>query len=924
MKTKLLHLTILLICLYLVACVPASGGQASGAVTAVSPTQTTISTQTIEHAGITFTYDPDLLGDITIQDVPATANEGLFEQLTPAHTWFGFAPEGVQSDASNQWVLDHEAQVLVFNLHDFGSFAPSDARGREWIGKFQQMMAERPLTFYEEVPILPLLNAMQMFQAQVQWLDFENGFGVRFLTAYTQDTVPVSNERLVYVFYGMTDDGLHGITAVFPLAAAALPDTAPAMTEAEYTAFNQNYAAEMTAVTDQLNALANDDFSLPLSQLDALVQSIYIAATETDFPMTVLEPQQQQIMMDTDIFTSPTGDEVLTSLEAGEAVVVNATSQDGQRSRILCPDGTTGNCWLDTEAIEANGIQADPVFYTGSGMPEIDAVVEITVISGNNIYEGPGETYRLIGELKAGEVVSIFGADETEQWWAIECPRNLGLACWVVNDPTVNEPTGFFMGDGWQDITSEWVTFRVPGDWQLTAVTPGMGSVLADWYLGIPGVENDQSIAFFVPPFDQLMPDDVISEQPFAIGGQPGTKWVRGDEGYTSYDYYTAGTADTQAAGAGSFGLHVTVAEADPELESMLDMVAASIQFLPPPEAAETSLRFDHYLPFFQPTYNTLAGLVRYDAGWQLSSVLYPPDLDSIDSDYAPATDQMLSWNYTGGEGVGPGNLSTGALTLTDLTRHTNEVVVPENVVSAGWAPNGLDFAYILGTPTTYELHWRTANGDDKLLAVDVPHSLRVSPNGRFVAFTRESHYGLLNAVPGLYVVDIETGEETQVSSLDRAGYGGSGLAWKPQWSMDSSQLLLYATADDDRAPVPHEQGYVWAAVDGSFSHFIPDSVLLAQFDDPLSSPSNYRCLDVPLLFVADLLVGGVGECQPMAGGGPESSQPAIIALDNQTGTVKSAQFLPDLASVKLLAWDVPGESVLLLQGEDVISYPLP
>jgi hypothetical protein len=207
------------------------------------------------------------------------------------------------------------------------------------------------------------------------------------------------------------------------------------------------------------------------------------------------------------------------------------------------------------------------------------AVAGITAVSDNAIYDGPDDTYRMVGELLAGESVSVFGADETGQWLAIECPRGLGVACWVVADTAVNEPTAFNMGDGWQDITSDYVSFRVPGTWQPTAVDPGMGSVLAEWHLGIPGMESDQSIAFFVVPFAALQPDDVVAEYELLIGDEAGVKWMRHGEGYTSYDYYTAGTAGTQAAGANSFGLHVTVPADDSDLESILDMVAASIRF---------------------------------------------------------------------------------------------------------------------------------------------------------------------------------------------------------------------------------------------------------------------------------------------------------------------------------------------------------
>ncbi len=352
------------------------------------------------------------------------------------------------------------------------------------------------------------------------------------------------------------------------------------------------------------------------------------------------------------------------------------------------------------------------------------------------------------------------------------------------------------------------------------------------------------------------------------------------------------------------------------------------------PEPATSASRFDKFLLFAQTEggSNSLTGLVQGENGWQIVNIPYPsglfseefdfaPAINSVDSDYAPATDQVLAWTHEGG--AGPGNIAVGKLFLVNVDTGELEVIFSDNVVAAGWAPNGLDFAYILATDETYELRWRTAAGDDRLLAVDVPHSLRVSPDGRTVAFTRESHYELPNTVPGLYVVEIETGIETQASALDRAGYGGSGLFWKPQWTPDSSQLFLYASQDEDRAPVPHPAGYVWAAVDGSFSHFLPESAFLDFFiDEPLHEPENYRCLDSPPLFAANKMVIGVGECQLFVGI-PETSQPIYFTLNPQTGSVALANELAVPNSAQLLTWDVPGESVLLLHEGEVFSQSI-
>jgi hypothetical protein len=100
MKTKPKFLGLLLVLYWLLAACTIPGDSTlveSGAVvtevtTAVaSPTPTIPPTaaptnERIEHNGISFTYDPSLLGDEEIKEFPASANQGLFDQPTLAHT----------------------------------------------------------------------------------------------------------------------------------------------------------------------------------------------------------------------------------------------------------------------------------------------------------------------------------------------------------------------------------------------------------------------------------------------------------------------------------------------------------------------------------------------------------------------------------------------------------------------------------------------------------------------------------------------------------------------------------------------------------------------------------------------------------------------------------------------------------------------
>ncbi len=575
MKLKTGRFIILFLCCWLLsACTPADSTVVvlTPPPTKIPATPTQAFNQVI-HNGISLTYDPTLLGGVNIQDVVATTAQGVFGQPTPNHTWIGFVPEGIERDWSVHWSLLREPHIIVFNLNDFGSFAPSDTQARERIATFQQLLTERPLSFTDEVPILPLVNAAQQIQAQVQWLDFGGGTGLRFVTAYSQDTLPVTNEGLLYIFYGMTDDGLHGVTAVFPLTAAGLLDTMPDMTDPMYVDFRERYAAEMTAVTTQLNNLPDTDFNPLLSQLDALVQSIIITPTETDYPVTAVTPQNAQLLSDTGIFNATNNETLIGSLSAGEAVVVNGRSEDARYSRILCADGSTGNCWLPSDSIQIIVVDNPEPGLSGGLMD--GQVVQIQALVENVVFASPHETAAHLGSLRVGEVAEVFAMDDSGDWYNIACPRNIGEFCWVLADTAVNEPIGFFSNDSWKNMNGEYVSFRVPIEWKPTAVSPGGGSVLEEWNLGIPGVESDQTLAFFAVAFDALQPPDLESETPFEIGGQPGEKWVRSGQGYVSYDYYTTGIA-----GTGSFGIHVTVPEADPALEAVMDTLAASVTFI--------------------------------------------------------------------------------------------------------------------------------------------------------------------------------------------------------------------------------------------------------------------------------------------------------------------------------------------------------
>jgi hypothetical protein len=126
----------------------------------------------------------------------------------------------------------------------------------------------------EFLPFLPMFNAAQVMHSQVEFFDFKNGSGVRFLTQFDQAPLPINNMELIYTFQGLTSDGKYYVAAVFPINHADLPDTNKviAQDESDLKEF-PSYLKETVAWLDQQST---GSFTPNLSELDALIQTIEV------------------------------------------------------------------------------------------------------------------------------------------------------------------------------------------------------------------------------------------------------------------------------------------------------------------------------------------------------------------------------------------------------------------------------------------------------------------------------------------------------------------------------------------------------------------------------------------------------------------------------------------------------------------------
>jgi hypothetical protein len=136
----------------------------------------------------------------------------------------------------------------------------------------------------DTVPHVPFFNAGQVLAANTQTFNFRNGAGIRFLTQYSQDISPVTNNGLFYHFEGLTSDEKYYIVAIFPVNSTVLAEgngqnnTVPegGVPFPDYNNPNANFPAYFDAATQKLNSMPTDSFHPVLTQLDALIQTLQV------------------------------------------------------------------------------------------------------------------------------------------------------------------------------------------------------------------------------------------------------------------------------------------------------------------------------------------------------------------------------------------------------------------------------------------------------------------------------------------------------------------------------------------------------------------------------------------------------------------------------------------------------------------------
>jgi hypothetical protein len=171
----------------------------------------------VSYAGVHFNHDLSLASTIR----PLTIEgQNLGEDYHPEATY----PEHIRFEFEQYLVADHffTPFIRVYPVSDYQAISETAV---STIQNLQTTLREQPGGgMFSSLPSLPLWGAVQIFTTQVQYINFQNGSGLRYLSMFGQDMSPPDNRNLVYIYQGITNDQAYYISAVLPITHPLLPD----------------------------------------------------------------------------------------------------------------------------------------------------------------------------------------------------------------------------------------------------------------------------------------------------------------------------------------------------------------------------------------------------------------------------------------------------------------------------------------------------------------------------------------------------------------------------------------------------------------------------------------------------------------------------------------------------------------------------
>jgi hypothetical protein len=244
----------------------------------IAPTETATIAPT-ETATIASTETAVPIPDDSLQisiDTGIVANGFQTETIAAVPTGDGpyweMLPEYTRLTLQDYPISNHlmTPQIFIYPVEELQAVN----EGTEPIVTSLQTLLQSPQEI-PNMPFLPLFNAQQVMHAHLQYLDFQSGQGLRYLTQFDQAFIPINNDELIYTYQGLTSDGKYYVAAVLPVNHPSLPADGT-VTGNEPLEFTSDFPTYLAKVVASLNPQAANTFTPDLTQLDAMMSSLEI------------------------------------------------------------------------------------------------------------------------------------------------------------------------------------------------------------------------------------------------------------------------------------------------------------------------------------------------------------------------------------------------------------------------------------------------------------------------------------------------------------------------------------------------------------------------------------------------------------------------------------------------------------------------
>lgn len=159
------------------------------------------------------------------------------------------------------------------------------------------------------------------------------------------------------------------------------------------------------------------------------------------------------------------------------------------------------------------------------------------------------------------------------------------------------------------------------------------------------------------------------------------------------------------------------------------------------------------------------------------------------------------------------------------------------------------------------------------------------------VAFTRESNYNL-DVTPGVFIVNVATGEEKQVTDINKAGTGS--IDDKSWWSPDETYLLLNLQRDEEARGLYRILTDGTSTVEVDFASALSDEIWYEAQPFNLLWLDGTHIIGTPFVFTEDAALGG---------------EPLVVRYE-LNGALDTIIAGAQVAEEVLVGWNVPGQSV--------------